>query len=186
MSSEYHIYIIYIYSCFYIYIYIHMNLVLSDSTKFRESADCLIQLSATTTSTTEGLFSRQIFPPLQAPVPTGVLADGCRTPARSQRHSTIRRRWPDWSSATLVKSAFKATFSAMRAAVSWKHQHVFYNKEPTSVQPDPLFYLFYKAVWNICRWVTLSHHGHDDQAPPLMPWLSCPLAALPWRQRPWA
>ena len=69
-----------------------MNLVLSDSTKFRESADCLIQLSATTTSTTEGLFSRQIFPPLQAPVPTGVLADGCRTPARSQRHSTIRRR----------------------------------------------------------------------------------------------
>ena len=66
-----------------------MNLVLSDSTKFRESADCLIQLSATTTSTTEGLFSRQIFPPLQAPVPTGVLADGCRTPARSQRHSML-------------------------------------------------------------------------------------------------
>jgi hypothetical protein len=80
MSSEYHIYIyiLYIYSYFYIYIYIHMNLVLSDSTKFRESADCLIQLSATTTSTTEGLFSRQIFPPLQAPVPTGVLADGCK------------------------------------------------------------------------------------------------------------
>ena len=114
--------------------------------------------------------------PLQALIPAVVLADGYRTPVTliSQTPTlskSLITPYPIQSNpihtqhiSTNIK-AFKATFSAIRAAVSWAD----------STDSTDSIRLVRRSSW---------YHGIDD-LPHQMPWLRCSLADLPWRQRPW-